>query len=94
MRAKSDRLDALKLAQLSAMNQLSLVHVPERNIRQWRSLIAYRKRMVGRRTQIRNTIRAILDREGLAMPAGQKGGGGFDRAAARGSAAVGGGRPG
>ena len=39
VRAKSDRLDALKLAQLSAMNQLSLVHVPERDVRQWRSLI-------------------------------------------------------
>jgi transposase len=73
VRAKSDRLDALKLAQLSAMNQLSLVHVPERGVRQWRSLIAYRKRIVGRRTQVQNTIRAILDREGLTMPVGQKG---------------------
>jgi transposase len=73
VRAKSDRLDALKLAQLSAMNQLSLVHVPERDVRQWRSLIAYRKRIVGRRTQVQNTIRAILDREGLTMPTGQKG---------------------
>lgn len=73
VRAKSDRLDALKLAELSAVNQLSLVHVPSRRIRQWRSLIAYRKQIVGRRTQIQNTIRAILDREGLTMPSGQKG---------------------
>ena len=73
VRSKSDRLDALKLAQLSAMDQLALVHVPERDVRQWRSLIAYRRRIVGRRTQVQNTIRAVLDREGLTMPAGQKG---------------------
>jgi transposase len=73
VRAKSDRLDAVKLAELSLVDQLSLVHVPERTTRQWRSLIAYRKQVVGRRTQIQNSIRAILDREGLTMPAGQKG---------------------
>lgn len=73
VRAKSDRLDAVKLAELSLVDQLSLVHVPERATRQWRSLIAYRKQVVGRRTQIQNSIRAILDREGLTMPTGQKG---------------------
>lgn len=73
VRSKSDRLDAVKLAELSLVDQLSLVHVPDRATRQWRSLIAYRKQVVGRRTQIQNSIRAILDREGLTMPAGGKG---------------------
>lgn len=73
VRAKSDRLDAVKLAELSLVDQLSLVHVPDRATRQWRSLIAYRKQVVERRTQILNTIRAIVDREGRAMPAGGKG---------------------
>jgi transposase len=73
VRAKSDRLDAVKLAELSLVDQLSLVHVPDRATRQWRSLIAYRKQVVGRRTQVQNSIRAILDREGLTMPAGSKG---------------------
>lgn len=73
VRAKSDRLDAVKLAELSLVGQLSLVHVPEREVRQWRSLIGYRKQVVGRRTQIQNTIRAVLEREGLTMPAGHKG---------------------
>lgn len=73
VRSKSDRLDAVKLAELSLVDQLSLVHVPDRGTRQWRSLIAYRKQMVGRRTQIQNSIRAILDREGLTMAWGQKG---------------------
>jgi len=73
IRKKNDRVDALKLAQLSAFNQLSLVHVPERNVRQWRSFIAYRHQLVQRRTQIKNHIRAILDREGLSMPVGRQG---------------------
>jgi len=73
VRKKNDRVDALKLAQLSAVNQLSLVHVPERRVRQWRSFISYRHQLVQRRTQIKNHIRAILDREALLMPAGHRG---------------------
>jgi transposase len=73
VRSKSDRLDAQKLAELSQVGQLPLVHVPERSTRQWRSLIVYRRGVVGRRTQIQNAIRATFDREGLSMPAGAKG---------------------
>src|SRR5262245_36861265 len=36
VKTKNDRADALKLAQLSAVNQLRLVHVPESEMRQWR----------------------------------------------------------
>ncbi len=72
-RKKNDRVDALKLAQLSTMNQLGLVHVPQREVRQWRSLIAYRHQLVARRTQIKNNIRATLEREGVSMPEGAKG---------------------
>src|SRR3954469_7656976 len=36
---KCDRSDGLKLARLSAMDQLSLVHVPRKDVREWRSLI-------------------------------------------------------
>jgi transposase len=73
LKRKTDRTDALKLAQLSAMKQLPIVHVPERAVRQKRSLIGYRRKLVERRTQIKNSIRAILDREGLPMPAGKAG---------------------
>lgn len=68
---KTDRDDALRLAQLSALNQLPQVVLPRRDIRQWRSLIRYRHQLVRRRTQIRNRIRALFDREGLALPAGR-----------------------
>lgn len=73
VKRKTDRDDALKLAQLSSMRQLPTVHVPARDIRQWRSLISYRQALVRRRTAIKNHIRAVLDREGLTWPAGKSG---------------------
>ena len=64
VKQKNDRRDALKAAQLSAVNQLSLVHVPQIDVRQWRALIAYRHHLVRRRTKIKNHIRDLLLREG------------------------------
>lgn len=73
VKRKTDKDDALKLAQLSSMNQLPLVILPARRVRQWRSLIAYRHTLVSRRTAIKNSIRAILDRQAIAMPPGKSG---------------------
>src|SRR5207244_8713037 len=39
VKRKNDRRDALKAAQLSAVNQVRAVHVPEPEVRQWRALI-------------------------------------------------------
>ena len=55
------------------MKQLPLVHIPNKAVRQKRSLIGYRRKLVERRTKIKNSIRALLDREGLSMPAGKAG---------------------
>ncbi len=71
VKRKDDKTDALKLAQLSIMNQLPTVHMPEKKVRQKRSLIRYRQKLIKRRTQVKNNIRSILDREGLSMPKGQ-----------------------
>ena len=73
VRRKNDREDVLKLAQLSSMNQLPMVHIPKREVRQKRALIQYRQRLVKRRTQIKNNIRAILDKEGLRLVSGKSG---------------------
>src|SRR2546425_3053747 len=70
VKRKNDRQDALKLAQLSALGQLTLVHVPEQGVRQWRSLINYRGRLVSRRTKIQNHIRALLLRQAEPMVSG------------------------
>ena len=72
VKKKNDRQDALKLAQLSAVNQLGTVHIPERETRQWRALIAYRQQLVRRRTKIKNHIRDLLLREGELLPRGAK----------------------
>jgi transposase len=65
---KCDREDGLKLARLSAMDQLSLVHVPAKPVREWRSLILYRHKLIDRRTSVRNAIHSILVTQGQAMP--------------------------
>jgi transposase len=72
VKKKNDRQDALKLAQLSAVNQLRTVHIPERETRQWRALIAYRQQLVRRRTKLKNHIRDLLLREGELLPRGAK----------------------
>ena len=73
VKAKTDRDDALKLARLSEMEQLPTVHVPEPAVRAWRALIRHRQALVSRRTEIKNSIRAILTREGIHWPAAGRG---------------------
>ena len=69
---KTDRLDALKLARLSAVDQVPLVYMPSLAVRQRKSLIEYRSYLVGQRTRIRNRIRSIVDQVGRAMPSGAR----------------------
>jgi transposase len=70
VKKKNDRCDALKAAQLSAVNQLREVHIPTVSVRQWRALIAYRQQLVRRRARVKNTIRDLLLREGQILPRG------------------------
>ena len=69
---KCDRKDALKLARLSAANDLKLVHLPARSMRHWRSLILYRHKLIERRTAIKNSIHALLVSQGQAMGGGRQ----------------------
>jgi transposase len=68
VKKKCDREDALKLARLSAMGQIAPVHVPEKTVREWRSLILFRHKLVDRRTSVRNAIHSILVAQGMAIP--------------------------
>jgi transposase len=70
---KNDKKDALKLAQLSAMNQLPTVHMPKPQVRQKRALIQYRQSLVSRVVGIKNSIRSILDKQGYSITAGKSG---------------------
>lgn len=69
---KTDRVDAVKLAQLSSVHQLPQVELPSKEVREWRSLIHYRQSLVARRTRIKNTIHAILNRQAISMPSGKR----------------------
>jgi transposase len=64
-RRKTDRDDALRLAQLEALGQLPTVVVPEKRVREWRALIAHRQALVTRRVAAQNRIRAVLVGQGL-----------------------------
>jgi transposase len=72
VKKKNDRSDALKLAQLSAVNQLREVHIPMIEVRQWRALIAFRQQLVKRRGKMKNHIRDLLITEGQILPRGAK----------------------
>ena len=65
---KTDREDALKLARMSSMGEISTVHVPEKTVREWRSLILFRHKLIDRRTSVRNAIHSILVAQGKAIP--------------------------
>lgn len=72
VKEKSDRKDALKLAQLVEMDSLPTVHVPKAAVREWRSLIGYRHGLVDRRTAIKNSIRSIYERQGVKLPCAKR----------------------
>jgi transposase len=72
VKKKNDRCDALKAAQLSAVNQLREVHIPTIDVRQWRALIGFRQQLVRRRGKVKNHIRDLLVTEGQILPRGAK----------------------
>jgi transposase len=69
---KTDKDDALRLAQLFALGQLPTVTVPPPATRQWRALIAGRQGLIGRRVAVQNRLRALLVGQGLPAPRGHK----------------------
>ncbi|MBN9516898.1 IS110 family transposase [bacterium] len=71
-RRKTDRDDALRLAQLEAVGQIQPVVVPVKAVREWRALIAHRQALVTHRVAAQNRIRAVLVGQGLPAPRGAK----------------------
>ena len=72
LKRKTDKDDALRLAQLYTLGQLPTVNLPPTSVRQWRSLIACRQALVGRRIAVQNRIRALFVAQGLPAPRGAK----------------------
>jgi transposase len=72
LKRKTDKDDALRLAQLYLLGQLPTVTLPPTEVRQWRSLIATRQNLVGRRVAVQNRIRALFVAQGLPAPRGAR----------------------
>jgi transposase len=72
VKRKTDRDDALKLAKLAAINEIPTMAMPPKPVRQWKSLIVLRKRLVGERVRGQNRIRGLLVSQGLPAPVGAK----------------------
>jgi transposase len=69
---KTDKDDALRLAQLYVLGQFPAVPIPPQQTREWRGLIAHRQHRVGLRVRAQNRIRALLVGQGLPAPRGSK----------------------
>lgn len=72
VKRKTDRDDALKLAKMAAMGELPTVPMPSKAAREYRALVRYRDRLVGRRTACQNRIRALAQRHGVLLPLGHR----------------------
>lgn len=57
---KNDRADALKLAKLLYIDEVPSVHVPSADIRAWRELITFRRKLIEKRTRAKNGIRGLM----------------------------------
>jgi len=68
---KSDKKDAHRLAMMYHHGFFPEVHIPRKEVRQKRSLIGYRQKMVGRMTQVKNSIRALMCMMAIDLPAGR-----------------------
>jgi len=67
---KTDRDDALRLAEVYALGTFPSVAIPVKPVRARRALIELRQKLVGRRVAVQNRLRAILVGQGLRAPRG------------------------
>lgn len=72
VKRKTDKDDALKLARLAAVGQLKATHVPSIETREYRGLIKYRKQLVGTENRLKNSIRAVFNRQGIVISRGER----------------------
>lgn len=72
VKRKTDKDDALKLARLRAVGELNTVTLPSPALRQWKSLISLRKRLIGEQGRIQNRVRGVILSQGLPAPVGNR----------------------
>lgn len=69
-RVKTDKQDVYRLARLLAADLVPSVWVPPIPVRELRSLIAHRRRLVKLRTMTRNRLQSLLHRYNIPKPKG------------------------
>lgn len=72
VKRKTDKDDALKLARLAMLRQLTPVHVPKREVREHRTLVKYRKTLDQRINRVKNSIRSLFANRGIEIASGQR----------------------
>jgi transposase len=72
LQRKTDKDDALRLAELYVLGKFPAVAIPAKEMREHRALSEARQRLVGRRVALPNRIRAVLVGQGRAAPCGAK----------------------
>lgn len=68
---KSDKTDAHRLAMMYHHGFFPEVYIPIKSVRQKRSLIYYRQKIVNRITQVKNGIRALMTTVAIDLPIGK-----------------------
>lgn len=68
--AKTDKIDATVLAQLSQMNALPRAWLPDEQQEALRELVRHRASLVRLRTRAKNRINGVLIRQGIVRPLG------------------------
>ena len=58
---KNDRIDAKKQAILLSLGQLPVVHMPSRDVREWRAMISHRRTLVQDCCRIKARIRSLIN---------------------------------
>ncbi len=65
---KTDRIDARKQAVLLQLGEIPAVHMPAKEVRQWRGKIQHRRKLVSSCTQIKNRVRTLAKSHGFRQP--------------------------
>lgn len=69
---KTDRDDALKLAQMAMLKTLVPVHIPKPKVREQRAIIKYRKTLDQDINKLKNNIRSIFANRGIDIDTGAR----------------------
>jgi transposase len=69
-RVKTDKQDVYRLARLLAGNLIPEVWVPPVAVRELRTLVAHRRRLIKLRTMTRNRLHSLVHRHNLLLPEG------------------------